>query len=238
MYKRLTRYLLVILTAAPFLLSAQDSLRRHKLDASFDIYTHHLWRGAANGTSVSLQPSVEYSYGNFSAGVWGAWSIDGSYTELDLYAAYSLGSFNVTLYDYFCPVNPVKEFEFFEIRQGTTRHTFDLNVAYARPEKHPFGLLVATMIYGDDINPETGDNYYSTYIEPSFHFRLLKSDMKLVSGFTPVKSYYADRFAFVNTGLSASRIVKLARKVNIPAILKLAYNPYADKFHFSFGITL
>lgn len=238
MIQRVFYLTLILFSGLPGLLSAQDSLRRHKLDASFDIYTHHLWRGAANGTSVSLQPSVEYSYGNFSAGAWGAWSIDGSYTELDIYAAYSLGSFNFTLYDYFCPVNPVKEFEFFEIRQGATRHTLDLNVAYARPEKHPFGLLVATMIYGDDINPESGRNYYSTYIEPSFHFRLLKSDMKVVSGFTPAKSYYASRFAFVNTGLSASRILKLARKVNIPAILKLAYNPYADKFHFSFGVTL
>ena len=238
MIQRVFYLTLILFSGLPGLLSAQDSLRRHKLDASFDIYTHHLWRGAANGTSVSLQPSVEYSYGNFSAGAWGAWSIDGSYTELDIYAAYSLGSFNLTLYDYFCPVNPVKEFEFFEIRQGATRHTLDLNVAYARPEKHPFGLLVATMIYGDDINPESGRNYYSTYIEPSFHFRLLKSDMKVVSGFTPAKSYYASRFAFVNTGLSASRILKLARKVNIPAILKLAYNPYADKFHFSFGVTL
>lgn len=219
-------------------LPAQDSVRRHELNASLDIYSHHLWRGGSNGTSASLQPAIEYSYGKFTAGAWGAWSIDGSYTELDLYASVSAGDFTLTLFDYFCPENPVRNFEFFEIRQGYTRHTLDLNLSYANPGQHPFGVLVATMLYGDDLNPVTGKNYHSTYIEPSVNFSLRKTSLQLVAGFTPVKSYYADDFAFIHTGLSAKRTFVVTSKVRIPSTLKLIYNPEAEHFLWAIGINI
>jgi hypothetical protein len=114
-----------LLLAAPCF--AQETNTSHEFDASLDIYTQHLWRGFSNGTSVSLQPAAECKFNGFTAGAWGAWCIDGSYTELDLFVAYKKGAFSATLYDYFCPVNPVEKFEFFEITQGQTKHTFDLN---------------------------------------------------------------------------------------------------------------
>lgn len=217
---------------------AQDSIRRHSISASLDVYSAHLWRGAKNGTSISIQPAAEYSYGNFSAGIWLAYSIDRSYTELDLYASYSAGSFTITLYDYFCPPNPVKQFEFFEFTEGKTKHTLDLNVVYAQPEKHPFELLVATMVYGDDLNSETGNNYFSTYIEPAVHFHPWKSDFKIFAGFTPAASYYADQAAFINLGASISYKLKIHRKVVIPVTAKFMYNPVDEKAFFAVGVNL
>ncbi len=236
--KRLGLLIITIFLLFQYSAYAQDTIRKHNIDVSLDVYSQHLWRGFANGTSVSLQPSVEYNYKNFSAGIWGAWCLDGSYTELDLYLAYSKANFTLTLYDYFCPVNPVKNFEFFEISKGKTRHTFDLNLEYSDPERHPFSLLVATMLYGDDLNPENGSNYYSTYIEPAAGFNIGKVRLKVFSGLTPVKSYYASRAAFVNTGVSVSRVFRITNKISLPLNASLVHNPHKGNTWFSLGINL
>ena len=211
---------------------------KHKVDFSLDIYSKHLWRGFVNGTSLSIQPSVEYSYGNFSTGAWAAASIDGSYHELDLFAGLQLGNFKTTLYDYFCPVKPLHSNEFFEIKEGKTKHTFDLNVEYADRSKHPFALLAATMIYGDDLNPDNSRNYYSTYIEPSYNIDLGKTGIQAFTGFTPVKSYYAGSAAIVNTGITVSRKFIITETYTIGSKIKFAYNPVKKHGWFSLGINL
>lgn len=217
---------------------SQDTLSKQKITAGLDLYTQHLWRGFANGTSISIQPSVEYNYKGITGGVWGAWSVDGSYTELDLYIAYSKGDFTATIFDYFCPLNPVESFEFFEISKGKTKHTFDFNLEYASPDKHPFSLLIATMLYGDDLNAETGNSYFSTYIEPAADFHAGKIKYKIFAGFTPFESYYAGKAAFVNTGVSVSRTFMIADRVKLPVKAAFVYNPYQHKPFLSFGINL
>lgn len=216
----------------------QDSLSEQKVSASVDVYSRHVWRGFVNGTSVSIQPSIDYTFNNITGGVWGAWCIDGSYFELDLFLSYKKGNFTATIYDYFCPVNPVEKFEFFEIGKGKTKHTFDFNLEYANPEKHPFSLLVATMLYGDDINPETGNSFYSTYIEPAAGFNFGKTNLKLFAGFTPFNSYYAEQATIVNTGLSVSRNFRVIKKVQFPLKMSFAHNPYRNKSYLTFGINL
>lgn len=215
---------------------AQDSIRKHNFSASVDIFSAHLWRGGKNGNSISVQPAVEYSYGNFRTGAWAAYSIDGSYSELDIYTSYTWKHFSITLIDYFCPPSPVKKFEFFEFDRGVTKHTIDVNFEYSQPEKHPFEILVATMIYGDDVNRKSGKNYYSTYIEPGIRLHPFRTNIKLLAGFTPVRSYYADNAAFVNTGISASHKIRIYRKISIPLSMKAMYNPYNQGLHFAVGL--
>jgi len=236
--KRLGVLILTILILSDLRSYAEKSVEGHKFDASLDIYSRHLWRGFVNGNSVSIQPAMEYSYSGFSAGAWAAASIDGSYYEFDLYTSYALGSFEVTLYDYFCPVKPLSNNEFFEIEEGKTKHTFDLTLEYSQPEKHPFALLAATMIYGDDLNPDNGKNHYSTYIEPSFNTTVYTVDVQAFAGFTPFKSYYASSASFVNTGVAFARSFAIAGNFSIEANMKLAYNPDSNKGWISVGISL
>jgi hypothetical protein len=236
--KRLGLLTLVIFLCVVNPVISQDTLTKQKVTVALDLYSQHLWRGFSNGTSFSIQPSVEYNYKGFTGGVWGAWSIDGSYTELDLYLAYSKGDFTATIIDYFCPVNPVKRFEFFEIGKGKTKHTLDLNLEYANPEKHPFSLLFATMLWGDDLNHETGKSNYSAYIEPAARFNIEKIRIKVYAGFTPYKSYYAGKAAFVNTGVSIERTFIIAKKVKLPVKTAFVYNPHQHKPFLTFGINL
>ena len=234
---------LVLLVMVFFVFAAQRTHagsieRKHEIDFSIDLYSKHLWRGFSNGSSLSIQPAIEYSNSGFAAGAWAAFSVNGSYHELDLYAAYKLGSFSVTFYDYFCPVKPLADNEFFEIQQGKTKHTFDLNVEYSQPDMHPFALTVATMIYGDDLNPDNGMNYFSTYVEPSYNATFYTIDVKAFAGFTPFESYYAPSAAFVNIGTGLARKFSVAKKFDIEARIILAYNPSINKGWISFGIGL
>lgn len=235
----------LVLIISSFLLFSVNSLafeinrKNHSFDISLDIYTKHLWRGFSNGTSPSLQPSLGYSKGNFSVGVWAAMNLNRSYHELDLFASYTFGSFTATVYDYYCPVLPLKNNEFFEITQGKTRHTLDVNIEYAQPDKHPFSLLVATMVYGDDLNPDNGKNYYSTYIEPSINFTVLKNyKLLLFTGLTPFKSYYADKTAIVNTGISVNRVFLIKEKFELGSSFKVSYNPAKNQCWLSIGISI
>ena len=216
----------------------QDSLSAQKISLSLDIYSKHLWRGFSNGTSISIQPGFQYNYHNFSAGIWGAYAIDGSYTELDLYASYTIGNIEVMLFDYFCPVNPVQTFNFFEFRKGRTKHTLDLNVVYSNQSKHPFSLHLATMIFGDDLNTDTGNNYYSTYIEPALNLKYNKTRIKLFAGFSPFKGYYAANISLINTGLSVSRKFQIARKFVLPVNTIIALNPSNGKLAISLGLNI
>ena len=236
--KRFTTIFLSTLLLISTAVSGQDSISDGKLRISVEIYSKHLWRGSANGTTVSLQPSLEYQKGRFTTGAWGAWCPNGSYTELDLYLSWSAENLTFTLYDYFCPVNPVQKFEFFEIAKGRTRHTFDLNAEYANPEKHPFALLAAAMVYGDDLNPENGRNNYSTYIEPSVSFTPGKFNLRAFTGFTPFSSYYANKASFINTGISVARKIPVTHKYAVTLKSALVYNPFRKQAHFTLGVKL
>jgi hypothetical protein len=236
--KRIGLLLLIFFLIFHETVVCQDSLSEQKVGASIDVYSRHVWRGFANGTSASIQPSIDYTVNKITGGAWGAWCIDGSYFEIDLFLSYKKGDFTATVYDYFCPANPVETFEFFEIRKGKTKHTFDFNLEYANPEKHPFSLLFATMLYGDDINPATGNSFYSTYIEPAAGFNLGKTNLKLFAGLTPFKSYYAEQAAIVNTGISVSRNFRIDKKVQFPLKATFLHNPYQHKSYLTFGINL
>jgi hypothetical protein len=236
--KRLRFFTLIFFTLSGLGLHANTNEEKHKVDFSLDLYTKHLWRGNINGTSLSIQPSVEYINRNFSAGAWAATSIDGSYHELDLFASFKSGNFKTTLYDYYCPVKPLHDNEYFEIEQGKTKHTFDLNIEYSDRYKHPFALLAATMIYGDDLNPDNGRNYYSTYIEPSCYLDLGKTGIHAFTGFTPFKSYYAGSAAIVNMGIAVNRKFRITKTYDIGAILKFAFNPEIKQSWLSIGIKL
>ena len=234
--KQLVLLVIVVFIFAVQRTHAESIDREHEIDFSVDLYSKHLWRGFSNGNSVSIQPAIEYSYSGFATGAWAAVSVDGSYYELDLYVAYTLGSFSVTFYDYFCPVKPLADNEFFEIQQRKTKHTFDLNVEYSQPDKHPFALTVATMIYGDDLNPENGKNYFSTYIEPSYNATFYTLNVKAFAGLTPFESYYSQSAAFVNIGAGLARKFPIVKKFDVEAKIKLAYNPSINKGWISFGI--
>ncbi len=227
---------LILLTGIKSYAVADET--KHEINFSVDLYSKHMWRGIVNGNPVSIQPDIAYSYSGFSTGIWAAVSTDGSYSELDLYTTLTFNDFSVTLFDYYCPQKPVLNHEFFEIEQGKTRHTFDLVMKYSLPGKYPFSILVSTLFYGDDLNPQTGRNYYSTYIESAYNNTFHSFNFQAFAGLTPFAGYYSESPAFVNIGAGVSRKFSTGMKIGFEPKIKFAYNPTVNKGWISFGLNL
>lgn len=201
--------------------------------------SRHIWRGTLTCDAWNVQPTLSYSRKNFLIGAWAAYTINNSYAEVDLYCSYSFKNFSITLLDYFCPNEDRRFNRFFDLNQTTTQHTLDVVFSFNGTERFPLQLTISTLVYGDDLNPLTSENYFSTYIEANYTW--LNSSSKRFDtflGITPREGYYASDLNIVNCGLSFSRTIISNRIFNLPIFGKLILNPYTENLFFVFGFSV
>ncbi|MCK5029126.1 MAG: hypothetical protein KAR57_05795 [Bacteroidales bacterium] len=203
-----------------------------------DFRSMHIWRGIAASYVPTIEPTFEVSKNNSKTGIWMAQSIDGNYTELDLYFTYNYSDFSFTLYDYYCPPSIQASNEIANYNQNNTNHTIELNLAFSGNEKIPFNVLIATMIYGDDLNSETNKNNYSTYIQVGYSAKIENSSVDLFVGISPFKSYYGETAGVVNAGLTTTKNLSLSKTKAIPVQASLITNPMKRSLFLNFGFTL
>ncbi len=203
-----------------------------------DFRTMNVWRGIATSTTPSLEPYVTFAKNNYTMGIWAAQSIDGSYSEMDIYFNYNFHNFSFTVYDYYCPTSFSGNDEFSDFNEYTTKHTIELDIAYHGSSNFPFQFLVATMVYGDDLNPETQNNYYSTYFELGYKTKLHQTDFQLFVGLNAFKGYYGNKFGLVNSGLTAINYLELPNNRKIPIQASLIANPMHNLYYIIFGFSL
>ena len=215
---------------------ASDSL---KFDISADFRSRHIWRGSLTCSAWNIQPTMHLSSSNFLIGAWGAYTVDNSYTEFDLYASYTFKRFTIAVLDYFCPSETVRFNHLFNFNNKTTKHTLDAVISYNGTEKFPFSISASTLFFGDDKNPNTGNNYFSTYIEANYKWEiseLLKTDFHV--GFTPFEGYYSTGANVVSCGLSVTQNLRVTSNFTIPINGRLIVNPNTENVFFVFGFTL
>lgn len=203
-----------------------------------DFRSMHVWRGIATSYVPSIEPSFEINQNNYKTGIWFAQSIDGNYTELDLYLTYNYKNFSFTIYDYYCPPSIEASSEIANYDRNSTKHTIELDLAYLGSQEFPLKVLVATMIYGDDLNTSTNKNQYSTYLEFNYSTEIDEQSLNIFIGLNPFKSYYSHKTGVINAGVTASRNVKLYRSLTIPFQASLITNPLSNSLFLSFGFTL
>lgn len=215
---------------------ATDSL---SVDLSATILARHVWRGSLTCDAWNMQPSFNVSKRNFLVGAWAAYTVDNSYAEVDIYASYSLGSFTFSVLDYFCPNETLRFNRFFDLDQSTTQHTLDATLSFDGTEKLPITLMVSTLLWGDDLNPNNGRNYYSTYIEAGYTWeRTAYQHFDFSVGHTPYRGYYANTFSVVSVGAGVTQTIKISESFSLPIFGKLILNPYTENLFFVFGLTL
>lgn len=215
---------------------ATDSLSIH---LSANLQTRHLWRGSVTCSAWNIQPTATVSKRNFLVGFWGAYTVNNSYSEVNLYGSYTLGRFSFAVFDYFCPDETLKFNRLFDTNQQTTQHTFDATLTYSGTKKLPFSIMISTLIWGDDLNARTNENYYSTYIEASYTWeRTLTQKFEFYAGITPFEGYYANSTNLVNIGFSASQTLKVSSTFKLPIFGKVIVNPYTQNLYFVFGATI
>jgi hypothetical protein len=252
--KRINVFLIQMAFSIPALiftnsLSAQEKTCKGKLDISADLMSRYIWRGLnLGGSSPSIQPCMEYTNGNFTAGAWGGYSFSSAITtqEADIYLSYSVAeklSFTVT--DYFLPKEDTIN-HYFNFDKNKTKHLLELSANFSGTEKLPLSLLVATNIYGADAKKRNGDIQFSTYIELGYSLKINKTGCKTFIGFSlnnPDKAkgetgFYGPSAGVINLGLTATKEIKITDSFSLPVNASIITNPQAENIYIVFGISL
>jgi hypothetical protein len=207
------------------------------LSLSLEIKSRHVWRGGLTTRSWNMQPTLEYSgIKNLTLGAWGCYTVNNEYAEVDLYAGYSIGNFNLTLYDYFNPM-PSEDGDnhhFFNFDRKVTGHQIDATIGYSFGSI-PLKLMASTIVYGADLN-DNEHNRYSTYLEASYEQTLSSGQtISYFVGGTPYKSMYYNSANVVNLGFKVSQDVKIG-SYSLPVNGSIIVNPARGNLYLIVGI--
>ncbi|MBP7497393.1 MAG: hypothetical protein KA792_07000 [Bacteroidales bacterium] len=243
---------LILLSILPMLLRSQDNEEQAKININkgADLMNRYVWRGADYGASPSIQPYLSLTAKNFELGSWGSISSLGNYAEIDLYAKYSFKGISIIATDYFFPVENAKNSlnmnnKYLEYDNKKTFHTIEAALQYKGNEKCPVSIYAGTFIYGNDKNwgydkDKDNDlkNYYSTYIELGYTFKINNENLDVFMGLTPEAGAYGNTFGVINAGFTGYKNIKLTDKFELPVKASLICNPQMQNIYLVFGITL
>lgn len=206
---------------------------------SSDVVSSFIWRGMVASPVLNFQPSVNFDFNNFSIGAWGSGDIIAAYKEIDMYLAYSISGFSVSLTDYYWNTNK----KYFNLTNEFTGHNLEFGLSYVN-EKFPLQILVGTLFWGEDkkINFDLSETdatkqNYSTYIELSYTFDLGQNQLNVFAGATPFTGLYGNGFNVVYTGFTASKDIVITEKFTLPMFATFSFNPQTEDFNAVVGIS-
>jgi hypothetical protein len=212
-------------------IEAQDTVK-----ITSDLVSSYIWRGVYSSRQPNFQPTFAYGHGPFEIGVWGSTDFTGAYKEADLYVAYTISAFKVTVTDY--NWNFTKSY--FNYKNATTDHIFEGAIAYTGPTAFPLSVSLNTMLYGADKKAtDPTKQAYSTYIELDYPVKTFTFFL----GATPMDGYYGDGyggytgFSVCNLGVTSSKNLKISESYSLPLKATLGFNPQKEDAYFVFGFT-
>jgi hypothetical protein len=221
------------------------------ISISTDIYSRYVWRGTDFGSSPTIQPGIEFSKLGFTIGAWGAYTtnINPTAQEADIYLGYTFlnDQISITLTDYFFPTDGIDNSYF--VYDNSTSHVFEASLSYNGTENLPIGILVGTLVYGDD-KDGNGDNRYSTYLELSYSPEIKEMPISIFCGLNllatsesdlnlanPINGFYGDKLGVVNLGISATNNIKITDSFSLPLNLSVITNPMSGNFFIVAGFS-
>jgi hypothetical protein len=187
-----------------------------------DVYSNYIWRGSKLGTGPAFQPSVKFSGGGLTVGVWGSFDANG-YSEADPYISYSFPfGLSLGLTDYYLP-----GLSFFETSKETGSHAFEFNAGFTKGRIS----LGANYIFNEagGIASAGGDKYFQ--IGYSF------SNVSLIAGAGDGWHTSDGEFNLSNLGIGASKILQITEKFALPLTGQIILNPDKEVFYVVAGIS-
>jgi len=217
---------IIFLSAISCFAQESEQNKSAQFSVASDLASRYIWRGKALSTTPCVQPSINFTSGNFSVQNWNSYSFGKEgLQEVDLYLSYTLGSFKLSLNDYFMPgEDSTTKREYFNLQKGKTKHVIELYGEFNGPENFPVKLAAGTFVYGDDLDANNS-SLYSSYCEVGFTFRKNEVSIYPYIGFTPFKGYYHTETGIVNAGLTVSKSVQVTDKYNVPVSVSFITNP-------------
>ncbi len=234
--KSITLALSVLFTFAE--LSAQKHEKTTKITRQVDFVTQHLWRAKNSGTAPCIEPSIELKNDKFALGIWGAYAVDNSYQEIDLYLKYDTKHFQFSLYDFYCPRPKFENSKFFDFTGENSVHMFDAVVKYKASKSFPVSILASVIFAGELDKDAEGKQRYSSYLEFGYANQIGGKDFSYALGISPFKGMYDDKLNLVNASISMSDELKITDSFSVPIRGSLTLNPVTEKLFFTFMFTL
>ncbi len=208
-----------------------------------DVVSRYIWRGSDLGENTpSIQPSLSFSAGGFTAGFWGALPTANpkGLNEIDIYASYAIdlttaGSLSLGVTDYTNPNSGTKmgNFHNWDDPQGPGAHFLEGNLIYTAPESFPIYLSFNIFFYNVENNP--------IYMEVGYSTSLKDVWIDLFLGGTPGESagyYGVSKFSAINTGIKVSKEVKISDSFSLPVFGSIILNPASEDLFFVLGFSL
>lgn len=231
--KSLAIFLAVSCIIIPSSLNAQEKKSGPNFTAGADIYSNYVWRGSKLGTGPAFQPSVKFTAGGFTAGVWGSFDASG-YAEVDPYISYTLPfGLSIGLTDYYYPYHQdstgaIVGSDFFDTDKATSFHAFEINANYTIG-----GLsLSANYILNEAAGALSagGDKYFQAgYTFKSFNLFAGAGDGWHTSD---------GEFDFCNIGIGTSKEIKISETFIVPVTGQVILNPNKNQLFLVVGFSL
>jgi hypothetical protein len=216
-----TAFLLLIINSLPLKVGAQEE-SGSKFNVGADIYSSYVWRGSKLGQGPAFQPSVDFSDGGLTVGVWG--SVDaGGYTEADPYISYSFPfGLSLGITDYYLPDLPLSETS---IVSGS--HALELNCGF---EQGGFSLSANYIVNeAGGIGSAGGDKY----VQIGYNF----GDAGIFSGAGDGWHTASGGFNICYIGLEVSKEIEVTDRFSIPVTGQVVVNPDSEKLFVVVGIS-
>ena len=229
------RFVLTMMLVASATAIAQDEV---ETTISGDIVSSYIWRGQDLG-SAAVQPTLGVGYKGLSLSAWGSYGLvnTADAKEFDLTLAYSTGSFNIGVTDYWLSAGLDPDARYFKYDAHGTNHVFEANVGY------DFGVANVqwfTNFAGNDGVNKDGKRAYSSYLEVVVPFKLSDIEWTATAGAVPFATDYygTNGFAVTNLALKATKEIKVTDSFSIPVFGQVVGNPCSQKAYLVFGFTL
>ncbi len=192
--------------------------------AGVDLYSNYIWRGTKYGTGPAIQPSVSFSAGGLTLGVWGSFDATG-YTEVDPYLSYSFSNgLSLGMTNYYYPGYSGDGTSLFK----EDANTYEINAGYATG-----GLsLSANYILNEATTAgSAGDDLYfqAEYAFKKFNILLGAGDGWHTSD---------GEFKVCNIGIGTGKEIKITDSFSIPVTGQVILNPEREQLYVVVGITL
>jgi len=202
---------------------AQEEEAESKFTAGADVYTNYIWRGTKFGTGPAIQPSVKFSAGGLTLGVWGSFDANG-YMEVDPYLSFSFPfglSLGVT--DYYYP-----PLTLFETSDSIGSHALEINAGYA------LGGLTLSANYIVNEAGGAASAGGDMYFQAGYAFKHFSIFLGAGDGWHTSDG----EFALCNVGIGTSKEIKITDSFSIPVSGQVIMNPEREQLYVVVGFSL
>ena len=209
-----------------------------------DVVSRYVWRGIDFGESLSVQPSLSFSWGGLEGGAWASYAISpggADANENDLWVSYTFNlasgaSLSVGVTDYYFP-SPGSEDGFF----SSDAHWIEPFASLTGPESFPVSLYGAIVAQNDPDNPiylEASLPFTVDDVEVSVHAGLVS---KFVGESAPAAGsagfYGESSDGLTNVGVTASRPLRITSSFAPPLSVAYVLNPTTERSFLVMGLS-